>query len=143
MLGFDAILGLETIANFYNKFNDHTRQEAIIETLCGMSLSIGILERETAPAEGLSDIESDVAFMAELLAHLGTIVLVANFRNSAENADFVAQQITRYANATFSSGDKCLAGKIDNKYLSLVGKSGRMEAWTDIYHTLTKQINNS
>jgi DNA-binding NarL/FixJ family response regulator len=79
LLGFDTIRSLVTVANFYQEFSGNPEQIPIVEAITERSLEIGALAREITSAEGLEKPAVETAFCAGMLAHIGTLIFVANF----------------------------------------------------------------
>jgi len=78
LLGFETIHGLATIANFFEMFKGEARHQTVIETLNQRSLTIGMLARQICKLRSCSAPEAETAYCAGLLAHIGTLVIIAN-----------------------------------------------------------------
>jgi HD-like signal output (HDOD) protein len=90
MLGFDVIRSVVTIANFYSEFSGNPAREHLLDRLAKRSFTIAAVARGIANAEGVERSEADKAFCAGLLAHIGTLVIIANLPDLFERATELA-----------------------------------------------------
>ncbi len=92
LLGFDTIRSLATIADFYQTYGGDPVHLKILETLSARSMVVAALTRKICTAEGLDAASGDTAFCAGLMAHVGTLVLVANLLEKFDEATGIADR---------------------------------------------------
>ncbi|MDX9859629.1 MAG: response regulator [Rhodospirillales bacterium] len=79
LLGLDTIKALTLMAGIYSRYSGDTATAAIIRRLGNRSLGVGLAARTIAELEHLDSASVQEAMCAGVLAHVGVLVLVANF----------------------------------------------------------------
>jgi HD-like signal output (HDOD) protein len=79
LLGLDTIKALTLMAGIYSRYSGDTATAAIIRRLGNRSLGVGMVARTIAELEHLDQASIQEAMCAGVLAHVGVLVLVANF----------------------------------------------------------------
>ena len=79
LLGLDTIKALTLMAGIYSSYSGDTATAAIIRRLGNRSLGVGMAARTIAELEHLDQAAIQEAMCAGVLAHVGVLVLVANF----------------------------------------------------------------
>ncbi len=79
LLGLDTIKALTLMAGIYSRYSGDTATAAIIRRLGNRSLGVGMVARTIAELERLDQASIQEAMCAGVLAHVGVLVLVANF----------------------------------------------------------------
>lgn len=79
LLGLDTIKALTLMAGIYSRYSGDTATAAIIRRLGNRSLGVGMAARTIAELERLDQASVQEAMCAGVLAHVGVLVLVANF----------------------------------------------------------------
>ncbi len=79
LLGLDTIKALTLMAGIYSRYSGDAATAAIIRRLGNRSLGVGMVARTIAELERLDQASIQEAMCAGVLAHVGVLVLVANF----------------------------------------------------------------
>lgn len=79
LLGLDTIKALTLMAGIYSRYSGDSATAAIIRRLGNRSLGVGMVARTIAELEHLDQASIQEAMCAGVLAHVGVLVLVANF----------------------------------------------------------------
>ncbi|MBE0533970.1 MAG: HDOD domain-containing protein [Rhodospirillales bacterium] len=79
LLGLDTIKALTLMAGIYSRYSGDAATAAIIRRLGNRSLGVGMVARTIAELEHLDQASIQEAMCAGVLAHVGVLVLVANF----------------------------------------------------------------
>lgn len=90
-LGFETLRNLVFVAGFYEAFDGVEWQMQTLERLNRRSLTMARLAKRICQTEGLSQSESETAFSAALLAHVGTLVMVMNRPDDFEQVIYLVE----------------------------------------------------
>lgn len=114
-LGFDNIRATILLAGVFEQFKGISPSlQRTVETLTNRSLSIALLAQRIVRLEKLPGQVADQAFCAGLLAHVGTLVLVANkpvdFMSAMTRMEHDHTDILEAEKATFNATHEQLGG---------------------------------
>lgn len=94
LLGLETIKALALIAGIYSCYSGDAETAAIIRRLGNRSLGVGIAARAIAEREHLDQVDTQEALCAGVLAHVGILVLVANYPHRFRQAmDLVERRV--------------------------------------------------
>ncbi len=86
-LGFENVRAVVLLAGVFDQFRNLSPSLALaVEDLTRHSLELGVLAQALAKKEKLPDAVTDHAFCAGLLAHVGTLLLIANYATDLQTA---------------------------------------------------------
>lgn len=86
LVGLETIKALALMAGIYSSYSGDSVTSAIIRRLGNRSLGVGMAARTIAELERLDPVETQEAMCAGVLAHVGVLVLVANFPSRFRHA---------------------------------------------------------
>jgi len=79
LLGLETIKALTLMAGIYSSYSGDPATSSMIRRLGNRSLGVGLAARKIAEMEHLNHADAQEAMCAGVLAHVGVLVLVANF----------------------------------------------------------------
>lgn len=78
-LGFENVKAIVLLGGVFDQLAKDDRVAKVAKTLSQRSMQLGLLARAIASANGATRDEQDQAYCAGLIAHIGTLLLVANW----------------------------------------------------------------